>query len=160
MENSAINDELWVAHENSLETGLNATTWSYYIHYIQCCKHVSTYYVASCTNIILTYIVQIYSEDHRWWGFSSHAYSCNNITTTLIQISRLFYFGFFSKTSHPIVSRSKSKWYKAQKVQKCALNSQIQALQILTNDDEVENWSLSNFLLAAQFVIWILYNYL
>ena len=74
------------------------------------------------------------------------AYSCNNITTTLIQISRLFYFGFFSKTNHqmmisltPIVSRSKSKWYKAQKVQNCALNSQLQALQILTNDDEVEN---------------------
>ncbi len=38
----------------------------------------------------------------------------------------------------PIVSRSKSKCYKAQKVQKYALNSQLQALQILTNDDEVE----------------------
>ena len=30
-------------------------------------------------------------------------------------------------------------WYKAQKVEKYALNSQLQALQILTNDDEVEN---------------------
>ena len=76
----------------------------------------------------------------------SYGYSCNNITTTLIQISRLFYFGFFSKTNHqiiikstPIVFRSKSKWYKAQKVQKYALNSQLQALQILSNDDEVEN---------------------
>ena len=39
-------------------------------------------------------------------------YSCNNITTT---------------------------WYKAQKVQKYALTSQLQALQILTDDDEVEN---------------------
>ena len=39
----------------------------------------------------------------------------------------------------PIVSRSKSMWYKAQKVQKYALNSQVQALQILKNDDEVEN---------------------
>jgi hypothetical protein len=39
----------------------------------------------------------------------------------------------------PIVSRSKRKLYKAQKVQKYALNSQLQALQILTNDDEVEN---------------------
>ena len=39
----------------------------------------------------------------------------------------------------PIVSKSKSKWYKAQKVQKYALNSQLQALQILTNEDEVEN---------------------
>ena len=85
-------------------------------------------------------------------------YSCNNITTTLIQISRLFYFGFFSKTNHqmiikltPIVFRSKNKWYKAQKVQKYALNSQ--ALQILTNDDEVENWSLSSFLLAVNYII-------
>ena len=30
-------------------------------------------------------------------------------------------------------------WYRAQKVQKYALNSQLQALQILTNYDEVEN---------------------
>ena len=29
--------------------------------------------------------------------------------------------------------------YKAQKVQKYALNSQLQALEILTNDDEIEN---------------------
>ena len=40
-------------------------------------------------------------------------------------------------------------WYKAEKVQKYALNSQLQALQILTNDDEFENWSLSSFLLAV-----------
>ena len=33
-------------------------------------------------------------------------YSCKNITTTLIQISRLFYFGFFFKTSHLINSNS------------------------------------------------------
>ena len=30
-------------------------------------------------------------------------YSCNNITTTLIQISPLFYFGFFSKTNHQMI---------------------------------------------------------
>ena len=30
-------------------------------------------------------------------------YSCNNITTTIIQISRLFYFGFFSKTNHQMM---------------------------------------------------------
>ena len=29
------------------------------------------------------------------------------------------------------------------------LNSQLQALQILTNDDKVENWSLSSFLLTV-----------
>ena len=39
--------------------------------------------------------------------------------------------------------------YTAQKVQKYALDSQLQALQILTNDDEVQNWSLSSFLLAV-----------
>ena len=49
----------------------------------------------------------------------------------------------------PIVSRSKRKWYKAQKVPKYALNSKLQALQILTNDDEVEIWSLSTFLLTV-----------
>ena len=65
-------------------------------------------------------------------------HSCNNVTTTLIQISHLLYIGFFSKTNH-----------QAKKVQKYALNSQVQALQILTNDDEVENWSLSSFLLAV-----------
>ena len=32
------------------------------------------------------------------------------------------------------------------------INSQLQAYQILTNDDEVENWSLSSFLLAVKFV--------
>ena len=34
---------------------------------------------------------------------STCKYSCNNITTTLIQISRLFYFGFFSKTNHQMI---------------------------------------------------------
>ena len=29
--------------------------------------------------------------------------SCNNITKTLIQISRLFYFGFFSKTNNQMI---------------------------------------------------------
>ena len=49
----------------------------------------------------------------------------------------------------PIVSRTRNKWFKDQKVQKYALKSQLQALQILTNDDEVENWCLSSFLLAV-----------
>ena len=39
----------------------------------------------------------------------------------------------------PLVSRSKSKWYKAQKVQKYALDSQLEALQILRNNDEDKN---------------------
>ena len=30
-------------------------------------------------------------------------YSCYNITTTLIQISHLFYFGFLSKTNHQMI---------------------------------------------------------
>ena len=44
-------------------------------------------------------------------------------------------------------------WYKAQKVKKYALNSQLQALQILTNDDEVENCTLSSFLLAVTLML-------
>ena len=32
-----------------------------------------------------------------------NTYSCNNITTTLIQISGLFYFGFFSKNNHQMM---------------------------------------------------------
>ena len=74
----------------------------------------------------------------------------------LIQISRLFYFGFFSKTNHqmtiqltPIVSRSKKKWYKAQKVQKYALYLQLQALQILMMKLKIEVF-LNSFLLAVQ----------
>ena len=53
----------------------------------------------------------------------------------------------------PIVSRSKRKWCEAQKIQKFALNSQLQTLQILTNDDEIENRSLSSFLLAVHLEI-------
>ena len=35
--------------------------------------------------------------------------------------------------------RSATVWYIAQKVQKYALDSQLQALQILINNDDVEN---------------------
>ena len=38
-----------------------------------------------------------------FFPFSCSRYSCNNITTTLIQISRLFYFGFFSKSNHLMI---------------------------------------------------------
>ena len=38
------------------------------------------------------------------------------------------------------------------KIQKYALNSQLQALQILTNDDEVENLSFFSFLLAVDHI--------
>ena len=37
------------------------------------------------------------------WNYVSTKYSCNNITTILIQISRLFYFGLFSKTNHQMM---------------------------------------------------------
>ena len=47
--------------------------------------------------------------------------------------------------------------YKVQKVQKYALNSQLQALQILKNDDEVGNWSHSSFLLAVNIKIQMSY---
>ena len=61
--------------------------------------------------------------------------------------SQILAIRWWSKYLTPIVSKSKSKWYKAQKVQKYALNSKLQALQI--DDDEVKNWSLSNFMLAV-----------
>ena len=65
------------------------------------------------------------SKNSVWqWQFAEYT-PCtvvNNKTTTLIEISRLFYFGFFSKTSHhmmilltQIVSRSKSKWCQQSK---------------------------------------------
>ena len=42
-----------------------------------------------------------FAEDEM--ALSTLRYSCNNITTTLIQISRLFSFGFFSKTNHQMM---------------------------------------------------------
>ena len=58
-------------------------------------------YVLFCIGLFVgMYIVHL-SLIHR----HNHilTYSCNNITTTLIQISRLFYFGFFSKTNHQMI---------------------------------------------------------
>ena len=85
---------------------------------------------ATKTNILIG--VGLTSSRHTQWGqqffeieFVSKRYSCNNITTTLIQISAFFYFGFFSKM---IIQ-----------IKKYALNSQLQAYQILTKDDEVKN---------------------
>ena len=43
------------------------------------------------------------SDGETIWRFQNFMYSCNNITTTIIQISRLFYFGFFSKTNHQMM---------------------------------------------------------
>ena len=37
----------------------------------------------------------------------------------------------------PIVSRAKSMWYKPQKAEKLALNTQLLTVQILTNDVQV-----------------------
>ena len=50
------------------------------------------------------YFHWIFSEVkiNKKMSFHCH-YSCNNITTTLIQISRLFYFGFFSKINHQMM---------------------------------------------------------
>ena len=66
-------------------------------------------------------------------------YSCNKTTKTWIQISCQNWFGFFSNISHhmtfsltPIVFRSKSNWYQTQKIKKCALNLQLQTIEILT----------------------------
>ena len=47
-------------------------------------------------------IIKYFLRSILHWRFSRNSvrYSCNNITTTLIQTSRLFYFGSFSKTNH------------------------------------------------------------
>ena len=66
-------------------------------------------------------------------------YSCNKITKTWIQISRQNQNVFFLNIIHqrmiwqtPIVSISKTKWYKQQKNKKLTLNSLLQTYQILT----------------------------
>ena len=57
---------------------------------------------------------QIFNMDVQFWAIWAAQgkrenfsillkYSCNNITTTLIQISRLSYFSFFSKTNHQMM---------------------------------------------------------
>ena len=50
-------------------------------------------------------IIKYFLRSVLHWRFSRNSvrYSCNNITTTLIQTSRLFYFGFFSKTNHQMI---------------------------------------------------------
>ena len=45
----------------------------------------------------------LYTIVHVALAHVRRTYSCNNITTTLIQISRLFYFGFFSKTNQQMI---------------------------------------------------------
>ena len=89
----------------------------------------------------------LYSCKSLW---SVYGYSSNKITKTRIQISRQNWNGLFSNISHqmmiwlsPIVSKSKSKGYKPQKI---ALNSQLQPYQILTNDDQMLILCLSYFI--------------
>ena len=45
-----------------------------------------------------------------------------------------------------IVSKSKNKWYKQQKMKKFALNLQLQPFQILTNDVQMLIFCLSYFI--------------
>ena len=51
----------------------------------------------------------------------------------------------------PIVSRSKTKWYKQPKNNKLALNSQLHTYQILTNDDQMLNVCLSHYITTVMF---------
>ena len=46
-------------------------------------------------------LADIYSLQKNYFFYTD--YSCNKITTNLIQISRLFYFGLFSKTNHQMI---------------------------------------------------------
>ena len=51
---------------------------------------------------LFEHIANVHDDDDST-NVEEGEYSCNNITTTLIQISRLFYFGFFSKTNHQMM---------------------------------------------------------
>jgi hypothetical protein len=70
-------------------------------------------------------------------------------------------FGFFSNISHqmmieltPIFSRFKIRWFK--KVNKLALNSQLQTVLILTNNVQMIIFYLSDFITTAVLtVLWI-----
>ena len=86
-------------------------------------------------------------------SFKISSCSYNKITIIQIQISRQNWNGFFKNISHQmmlylttIVSRAKKKWFKAKKVKKLALNSQLLAVQILTNDVQVLILCLSYFI--------------
>ena len=58
-----------------------------------------------CPNHRRCFFQNLNSEGFGFFYLShtNYRYSCNNITTTLIQISRLFYFGFFSKNNHQMI---------------------------------------------------------
>ena len=56
---------------------------------------INSIYVTHCPSFLISLMVNGY----LFSPVNSNLYSCNNITTTLVQISRLFYFGFFSKTN-------------------------------------------------------------
>ena len=53
----------------------------------------------------------------------------------------------------PIVSGAKSKWYKSKKVKKLALDSQLQTVQILTNDVLMLILYLSYFITTVNNII-------
>ena len=62
--------------------------------------------ICAFAHLLTTFIFfSTWDKSHvEWDNFRNltQCYSCNNITTTLIQISHLF-FGFFSKTSHQMI---------------------------------------------------------
>ena len=103
--------------------GLFATIWHLFDGHDLKFEKKSSNYSMSITDskklnlIVMTYgkilqhitlrlqtLLDLKSYYYRAVGSSEKlVYSCNNITTTLIQISRLFYFGFFTKTNHQMI---------------------------------------------------------
>ena len=85
-------------------------------------------------------------------------YSCKKVTFTWVQISCKNWFGFFSSNvSHqmiiwltPIVSRSRCKLYKHQKIKKLALNLWLQTYQILTNNVQMIIFCVSYFITTVK----------
>ena len=95
------------------------TDWHHHIKY--CDQNFRVYILKKWINNYkhMNNTCRMYSnQSNKSWKFGIHIfgigclircarfnliYACNNIPTTLIQISRLFYFGFFSKTNHQMM---------------------------------------------------------
>ena len=87
-------------------------------------------------------------------------FNCLMLTSTLVCNSWVMIMDFkiFDTPVNPISTRlCPPQYYQPPQIFR-PCDGPVQALQILTNDDEVENWSLSSFLLAV-FIIEISYYF-
>ena len=66
-------------------------------------KIFQLHYHSDLHSYLFSRIFPSYTIIRAYSCIQNSIYSCNTITTTLIQISRLFYFGFFSKTNNQMI---------------------------------------------------------